>query len=90
MKYFYKLLFAAFLMPVISIAQSNYKPGYVVTLKGDTLTGLIDYREWNNNPKNIRFKNSHDNVPVNYSTGDSHAFAVTGREYFERFVLPVS
>ena len=44
------------LLPLLSIAQSNYKSGYVVTLKGDTLRGYINYKEWGRNPKDIDFK----------------------------------
>ena len=42
-KYF---LVTLLLLPLLSIAQSNYKSGYVVTLKGDTLRGYINYKEW--------------------------------------------
>jgi hypothetical protein len=45
MKFFYKVLLAVILLPAFSYAQSNYKPGYVVNLKGDTLRGFIDCRE---------------------------------------------
>ena len=45
-----------FLLPLLSIAQANYKSGYVVTLKGDTLRGYINYKEWGRNPKDIDFK----------------------------------
>jgi len=57
MKYFY--LFA-FLISVSlsSLAQSNYKPGYVVDLRNDTLKGFIDYKEWENNPKTFTFKSN--------------------------------
>ncbi|TWI97210.1 outer membrane protein with beta-barrel domain [Mucilaginibacter frigoritolerans] len=50
------LLAFLLIMPLFSLAQSNYKPGYVITLKGDTLHGFIDYREWNSNPNSINFK----------------------------------
>ncbi|MGZ3814058.1 MAG: hypothetical protein ACXVJN_20060, partial [Mucilaginibacter sp.] len=57
MRVLYKLSVLFFLLPLISVAQSNYKPGYVVTLKGDTIHGFINYREWNKNPRQIAFKN---------------------------------
>jgi len=46
MKHLVKLLLIFILLPFISTAQTNYKPGYVVTLTGDTLHGFIDYKEW--------------------------------------------
>jgi hypothetical protein len=52
----YKCFVLVFLIPLYSIAQSNYQPAEVVTSKGDTLHGFINYHEWANNPKNISFK----------------------------------
>ncbi|MDB5026006.1 MAG: hypothetical protein JWP78_3761 [Mucilaginibacter sp.] len=49
MRKIFKTLLTVVLLPALSYAQSNYKPGYVITLKGDTLPGFIDYREWNSN-----------------------------------------
>ena len=90
MKNIYKFLFL-FLLPLTSIAQSNYKPGYVVTLKGDTLHGFIDYKEWGRNPKDIRFKNSlSTGAAEGFSTKNAGAFAVTGLEYYQCFVLSIS
>ncbi|MDN3547027.1 hypothetical protein [Mucilaginibacter aquaedulcis] len=46
MKLFFKLSLAALLFfPFFSFAQSNFKPGYVVSLKGDTTHGLIDLKD---------------------------------------------
>ncbi|MDN3549412.1 outer membrane protein [Mucilaginibacter aquaedulcis] len=58
MKKLYALLFAATLFPFFLKAQSNYKPGYAITVKGDTLRGFIDLREWQLDPRNINFKTS--------------------------------
>jgi hypothetical protein len=86
-----KLIFALFLFPLFSMAQSNYKPGYVVTLKGDTLHGFVDYREWDKNPKNISFKNINIyGKAENFTTKNTLAFAITGLEYYERYVVSVS
>ena len=56
MKHFNKLLLSLFLLPFFSVAQSNYKPGYVVTSKGDTIHGFIDLQAWDSNPTAISFK----------------------------------
>lgn len=37
-------------------AQSHYQPGYIVSAQGDTLHGLIDYRNWEHNPNKLFFK----------------------------------
>ena len=39
-----------------SHAQKNYLPGFIITLEGDTLTGLIKHRNWEIKPDNISFK----------------------------------
>jgi len=56
MKYFYLPLLLLLLFPFFASAQSNYKPGYVVTLPDDTIHGFIDYKEWDKNPEKISFK----------------------------------
>ncbi len=39
-----------------SFCQENYQPGYIVGLKGDTLHGFINYRNWERNPDKISFR----------------------------------
>ena len=56
MKLFIAIVFFALTLPLCSLAQSNYTAGYVVTVKGDTLHGYIDFREWYINPSFIDFK----------------------------------
>jgi len=82
---------AIILLPCCLFAQSNYKPGYVVTLKGDTIKGFIDYKEWGKNPKQISFKNNLNAANhENFTTNDINAFVVTDYEYYKRFVAHVS
>ena len=54
------LTLVIFLIPFIGQSQQNYLPGKVLTLKGDTIEGFINYRNWKNNPKNILFKKTLD------------------------------
>ena len=91
MKPFHILLCLAFLLPLNLFAQSNYKSGYVVNLKGDTLKGFIDYREWDLNPDAIDFKSSlADNNSQRYSPGDIKYFNVDKLEAFASFTEKVS
>jgi hypothetical protein len=80
---------AALFLPFFSSAQSNYKPGYIVDLKGDTLKGNIDYREWEKNPKQVSFKSSARAVTV-YTPQNAKAFSVDGLEYYEQHTVKVS
>lgn len=89
MKLYLITLTAILLLPLFSFAQSNFKPGYVVGLKGDTLKGSIDYKEWEHNPKQFTFKSS-AGVLQQFTVQKSKAFAVTGFEYYEKYIVRVS
>ncbi|MBS1500781.1 MAG: hypothetical protein JST32_01880 [Bacteroidetes bacterium] len=84
----YLLLFAA-LLPAFAKAQSNYKPGYIVTLKGDTVKGYIDYREWDKNPWQVYFRDNAGTINT-ISILNAKAFAVSGLEYYENHIVKVS
>jgi hypothetical protein len=92
MRYSYNAFFPIIsLLPFFSVAQSNYKPGYAVKLKGDTIRGYIDYKEWDKNPKKILFKSATDNTKAEIlSPANTSALNIAGFESFRRFVLPVS
>jgi len=91
MKNFYKALVCAVLLPSLSYAQSNYKPGYVVDLKGDTSRGFIDYREWNSNPNVINFKtNIADAKPHQYTPAEINLFSINKLDTYIRYTGPVS
>jgi len=89
MKYVY--LFAFFLsVSLSSFAQSNYKPGYVVDLKNDTLKGFIDYKEWENNPKAFTFKSNLNQSPQTFTNKTANAFGITGIEHYHKFAFSKS
>lgn len=91
MNNFYKVLLAGIiLLPSISFAQSNYKPGYVVTSKGDTLRGFIDYREWNSNPSSVYFKTAIPDKEKKYLPAEVRLFSIDGLETYRQYSGPVS
>ncbi|MDB5134285.1 MAG: hypothetical protein JWP37_888 [Mucilaginibacter sp.] len=88
---FYKLLLLFFLLPVFSWAQSNYKAGYIVTLKGDTAKGYIDFREWTSNPTSINFKTTATDSKVRkFNPEEISFFAVNGFEAYRQYTGPIS
>lgn len=90
MKNFYKALLCAVLLPALSYAQSNYKPGYVVNIKGDTLKGFIDFRDWDLSPTSIRFKTTAaDIAPQKFTNKEILAFGVEGL-LFQKYTGPIS
>lgn len=81
----------ACLIPFIVSAQKNFQPGYVVTLKGDTVKGFIDYREWSFTPTSVLFKSSANNSDQKeYSLNDISFFQITGKEAYRRSIVKVS
>jgi len=85
-------LFLSFvLLPLFSSAQTNYLPGYVVTLNGDTLKGFIDIQNWDFNPEKVSFKptiNAADSK--SFSVNDINFFSVGKLVSYERYDGPVS
>ncbi len=91
MKNLYIILVILFLFPVCSSAQANYKAGYIVTLKGDTLQGFIDYKEWDRSPNQIDFVKQIGQATSDvYTPKNTKAFAINGLEYFEQHEVAIS
>jgi hypothetical protein len=91
MKQFNALLLTLFLLPLFSLAQSNYKPGYLITLKGDTLRGFIDYQEWDSNPTAISFKTAiSDRKPQSFTISNISFFNVDELATYQKYICPVS
>jgi hypothetical protein len=89
MRGFFVLLIS--LTPFLLFAQKNFKPGYIVNLKGDTTKGFINYKEWDSNPTSILFKSSgtDDNERV-YKVNDIGYFEITGYEAYLRAAVDIS
>lgn len=87
----YSGLLLACLIPFILSAQKNFQAGYVVTLKGDTIKGFIDYKEWNFTPTRILFKSSDNNSDQKeYSASDISFFQIIGKEAYRRSIVKIS
>ncbi|HTI61231.1 hypothetical protein [Mucilaginibacter sp.] len=91
MRKVYFLFLTGLLIPFLSNAQSNYKPGYLVTSKGDTVKGFIDYREWDRTPTVVNFKqDATDNDPKKYAPSDIAGFGITGIESYRTYAGRIS
>ncbi|HKB44178.1 MAG TPA: hypothetical protein VKC90_07305, partial [Chitinophagaceae bacterium] len=91
MKPFSNLLLALFLLPLFSFAQSNYKPGYLITLKGDTLHGFIDYQEWDSNPTAISFKTAiNDRKAQSFTINNISFFNVDELATYQKYICSAS
>lgn len=63
------------------ISQENYLPGYILSLKDDTVKGYVDYRNWKVNPKEIYFKTTFDAQIIGYSPTTIRGFGVKDEVY---------
>ena len=86
MTFSFKFFMAVTLLPAAVFAQTNFKPGYVVTNSGDTLRGQVDYRQWDRNPREMHFKQNNGAWNI-YSINNAKAFAVLDAEYYERYAI---
>ncbi len=91
MKRLVAALFLIALHPIASKAQSNFKPGIVVTTAGDTLKGFINYQEWNQTPTAIQYATSTDgNERQEFNAQTAQYIEITGLEAFKRYKGPIT
>jgi len=69
-----------------SFSQKNYLPGYLISSNGDTMTGYIDYRNWERNPGIVFFKKSLNEDKQGYSPVDIKEFGVLDEMYISAVV----
>lgn len=67
-------------------SQENYQPGIIITLKGDTVKGYIDYRNWGKNPNAISFRNSENGSSTIYNPITISGFRVLKDYYISAIV----
>lgn len=72
---------------VFASAKSSFQPGYIINQQGDTLKGLIDYRNWEFNPKTISFQASANSEINEYAPEEIRGFGVADDEYTSAKVL---
>ncbi|WP_345954395.1 hypothetical protein [Mucilaginibacter sp. PAMB04168] len=76
------LFILIFLFAGIGHAQSNYKPGIVIQSKGDTLKGLINYREWSSSPEYCEFKTDLSQKAQRFYPNSIQSFEIAGLEKY--------
>jgi hypothetical protein len=87
----YKVLSLLLLFPFFAAAQSNYKPGYVITTKGDTLKGYIDYQAWDSNPTAISFKPAiGDRDKKTFNLNNASLFSIEKVATYKKYFCKIS
>jgi len=84
------LLYLFLLVPCLSFAQSNFRPGYFVPNSGDTVKGFVNYKERSNNPSSLSFKANLADQSKVLSLKEVSAYGVNGQESFERYQVKIS
>lgn len=91
MEKLYKLFLITILLPVLCSAQSNYKPGFIITLKKDTIHGFIDLKNWSDNPATITFKPTADkSKPEVFGVNDISYFELINIVAYKKFMVSIS
>lgn len=80
------LIFTTILLSNKAISQENYSTAYIITLENDTLHGLIENRNWEVNPKEIRFKESPESKSKKFSPAEILSFQVKDALYISAYV----
>lgn len=84
MKHFYTLVLLYFISVITNIAtaQTNYVKAYIVNNTGDTIKGLIDYKNWGMNPDKIHFKSSPQSEVFVFTPTSIRTFCVSDELYY--------
>ena len=84
--YLFRLgLVLSFIFFSICVSAQNFTNGYVITLKGDTIIGLIDYKNWRKNPTKIKFKSTTSTDLTTYKPTDILSFSVIKKDEVETY-----
>ncbi|MEZ5039988.1 MAG: hypothetical protein R2828_08850 [Saprospiraceae bacterium] len=87
MKRFLTLLLTC--LSYFAYGQTNYVTGHVVTKKGETIQGEINYKEWVVNPRKISFR-TEEGVQV-YTPNDLKTFKIDAKnEIYESAIVLVN
>ena len=62
-------------------AKDMYVPGYVITNSGDSISGFVDYQNWEKNPLKIKFKQNGSGQEIRYNPQQIKRFGLSGEIY---------
>ncbi|MBD2714747.1 hypothetical protein KBK19_06855 [Microvirga sp. STR05] len=88
MRTFICLLSALCLTAPAALAQSNFKPGYILPPTGDTLRGEVDYRSEQRNRKLCRFRPASSGTVTEYQPNQLQGFGYSGGTSYQSRELP--
>ncbi len=69
-------------------AQSNFRPGYIVSLAGDTVRGTVDASASSRSGSECRFRPVGANTHDKYTPGQLGGYGLTHDRFYESVVVP--
>ena len=69
--------------------QTNFKRGKVITLKGDTLYGMIDDQNKLKNPNVISFKENDNNLVYNFTPSEIKASIIDSGDFYLSAIIEI-
>jgi len=63
-------------------AQSDFKPGFIITNSNDTIRGFIDYQKNSINAKECVFKKTEDAAETTYTPRDIKSYRIENSKYY--------
>ena len=82
------ILLLVILLPLAALSQKNYLPGYITKNDGTKDSGMINYRNWDINPRVIQFRPS-GKTDVLLTPNEISAFEITGYDRYIKAIVNV-
>jgi hypothetical protein len=82
MKSYLFIFFLCLIDSELAFSQSDFRPGYIIQLNGDTVYGEIDYRGDLQMGKKCSFRPEKEETVTVYTPGDIAAFRFTDSKFF--------
>ena len=80
------LFFIVVLIPITIFSQENFVKGTIIKQNNDTVSGYIDYQNWEINPDKISFKKTLSDNKLEFSAFDIKEFHVNNEIYESGFI----
>lgn len=74
---------------LISFSQSDFHPGYYITLEQDTIFGLVDYRGDIRNSKQCVFKKNKSSEEIKFLPGEIHSYRFNEGKYYVSRIIEI-
>lgn len=96
MRYSFKPLSKIICLPILIVApflvfaQANYRPGYIINPKGDTVKGFVNYKDWDFNPDVVEFKKDLKGSRQAFTVHNIQAFGITTLAAYQKAACNIS